>query len=108
MLTIYNANNNANETALANGAAIQCACWSGVSSKELQKLLFIDLLPHDICMKTDDGFETVVPKGSSIPTRKLVEVEIQEKQRTLTVSLYRRKEEEFVVRVMVASSLAFG
>jgi hypothetical protein len=79
-----------------------------VAPKELQKLLFIDLLPHDICMKTDDGFETVIPKGSSIPTRKMVEVEIEEKQRTLMVTLYRRKEDEFVVAVVVASSVASG
>ena len=78
-----------------------------MAPKELQKLLFIDLLPHDICMKTDDGFETVIPKGSSIPTRKMVEVEIEEKQRTLMVTLYRRKD-EFVVAVVVASSVASG
>ena len=79
-----------------------------MAPKELQKLLFIDLLPHDICMKTDDRFETVIPKGSSIPTRKMVEVEIEEKQRTLMVTLYRRKEDEFVVAVVVASSVASG
>ena len=52
--------------------------------------MYIDLLPHDICVKTDSGFEIVVPKGSSIPSRKAIEVELQEEdQKSLTVEIYR-------------------
>ena len=58
--------------------------------KDLQSLMYIDLLPHDICVKTDTGFEIVVPKGSSIPSRKSVEFELQEEgQKSLTVEIYR-------------------
>lgn len=98
MLTIYNPNNNANETVLVNGAAIQCASWMGVSPSELQSLLFIDLLPHDICMQTNSGYEVVIPKGVSIPTRKTIEVELEdENQKYLTISLFRSKEDEYIV-----------
>ena len=98
LLTIYNPNNNANETVLVNGAAIQCACWMGVSPSELQSLLFIDLLPHDICIQTDKGYEVVIPKGVSIPTRKTIEVELEEEnQKDLSLSVFRSKDSEYIV-----------
>ena len=97
LLTIYNPNNNANETVLVNGAAIQCACWMGVKPADLQSLLFIDLLPHDICIQTKKGYEVVIPKGVSIPTRKMIEVELEGNQKDLSLSVFRSKDNEFIV-----------
>ncbi|OAO11865.1 heat shock protein [Blastocystis sp. ATCC 50177/Nand II] len=90
LLTIYNPNNNANESVIVNGAAVQCAAWMGYSMKDLQSLLFIDLLPHDIFIKTETGYEIVIPKGASVPSRRTVEfVLTEENQTSLSVEIFR-------------------
>ena len=99
LLSIYNPKNNANETVLVNGAAIQCASWEGVSLSDLQSLLYIDLLPHDICIEMEDGsFDVVIPQGVTVPAKKTIEVVLEDpEQKSLTLTLYRKKEQDYVV-----------
>lgn len=62
----------------------------GYSMKDLQSLLFIDLLPHDIFIKTETGYEIVIPKGTSVPSRRTVEfVLTEENQTSLSVEIFR-------------------
>ena len=82
-----------------NGAAIQCASWEGVSLSDLQSLLYIDLLPHDICIEMEDGsFDVVIPQGVTVPAKKTIEVVLEDpEQKSLTLTLYRKKEQDYVV-----------
>lgn len=49
-------------------------------------------------MKMGDGYQIIIPKGSSIPSRKTVEVMIEKDQEYLVIEVYRKKEDdEFVV-----------
>lgn len=58
--------------------------------KDLQSLLFIDLLPHDIFIKTETGYEIVIPKGASVPSQRTVEfVLTEENQTSLSVEIFR-------------------
>lgn len=62
----------------------------GYSMKDLQSLLLIDLLPHDIFIKTETGFEIVIPKGASVPSRRTVEVMLtEENQTSISVEIFR-------------------
>ena len=72
----------------------------GVSLSDLQSLLYIDLLPHDICVEVEDGcFEVVIPQGVTVPTKKTIEVVLENaEQKSLTLTLYRKKEQDYVVR----------
>lgn len=70
----------------------------GLSQEEIQSLLLIDLLPHDLFMKVGDEYQIIIPKGSSIPSRKTVEVMIEKDQEYLVVEVYRKKEgDEYIV-----------
>ena len=81
----------------------------GVSSDDLHSLLYIDLLPHDICIESEEGFEVVIPKGSAIPTRKTIEIPLdieegeegdRKRPENLTITLYRKKDDEYMVRIV--------
>lgn len=74
----------------------------GLSKADIQSLLLIDLLPHDLFVKSSDDYEKIIEKGSSIPCRKLIEFEIEENQKNLIVEVYRKKEEDddYVVLVI--------
>ena len=73
-----------------------------VNTYKIQSLLLIDLLPHDLFVKSGDDYEKIIEKGSSIPCRKLIEFEIEENQKNLIVEVYRKKEEDddYVVLVI--------
>ena len=78
----------------------------GLSEKEIQELLLIDLLPHDIFIKNEDGYEVIIPKGCSIPAKKTIEFIIEENQEYLDVEVYRKKENEddfFVSSIFVVN-----
>ena len=80
----------------------------GLSEKEIQELLLIDLLPHDIYIKNEQGYEVIIPKGCSIPARKTVEFENQE---YLNVEVYRKKEDDdsfFVFLLFIHNWLEIG
>lgn len=66
----------------------------GLSQKEIQSLLLIDLLPHALYVERGDGYEVIIPKGCPIPTRKTIEFPIEESQDRLNVKVYRKKEDE--------------
>ena len=74
----------------------------GVSAATLRSLLLIDLLPHDICVKTGSTYLVAIPKGAPIPSRKTVELSLSdEKQKQLKVEIYRRKEaDEYSVELV--------
>ena len=50
----------------------------GVKEDEIRSLLFIDLLPYDLCIETEMGYKVVIPKGATIPCRRSVEVALSE------------------------------
>ena len=61
--------------------------------------MLIDLLPHDIYIKNGEDYEVVIPKNSSIPTRKTVEFVVEDSDEELSVEIFRKKanEDEFMV-----------
>lgn len=64
----------------------------GVKEDEIRSLLFIDLLPYDLCIETEMGYKVVIPKGATIPCRRSVEVALsEENQRELLINVYRKK-----------------
>ena len=60
----------------------------------MQSLLYIDLLPYDLCIETDEGYEVVIPKGVTIPARRSVEVALHDNHKELMVNVFRGKSEE--------------
>ena len=59
---------------------------------EIRSLLFIDLLPYDLCIETEMGYKVVIPKGATIPCRRSVEVALsEENQQELLINVYRKK-----------------
>ena len=59
---------------------------------EIRSLLFIDLLPYDLCIETEMGYKVVIPKGATIPCRRSVEVALsEENQKELLINVYRKK-----------------
>ena len=59
---------------------------------EIRSLLFIDLLPYDLCIETEMGYKMVIPKGATIPCRRSVEVALsEENQQELLINVYRKK-----------------
>ena len=67
----------------------------GVTEDEVRSLLFIDLLPYDLCIETEMGYKVVIPKGSTIPCRRSVEVSLSEdNQKELLINVYRKKSKE--------------
>lgn len=64
----------------------------GVKEDEIRSLLFIDLLPYDLCIETEMGYKVVIPKGATIPCRRSVEVALsEENQQELLINVYRKK-----------------
>lgn len=64
----------------------------GVKEDEIRSLLFIDLLPYDLCIETEMGYKVVIPKGATIPCRRSVEVALsEENQKELLINVYRKK-----------------
>ena len=64
----------------------------GVTEDEIRSLLFIDLLPYDLCIETEMGYKVVIPKGATIPCRRSVEVALnEENQKELLINVYRKK-----------------
>ena len=64
----------------------------GVTEDEIRSLLFIDLLPYDLCIETEAGYKVVIPKGATIPCRRSVEVSLsEENQKELLINVYRKK-----------------
>lgn len=81
----------------------------GLSLPEIQSLLLIDLLPHDIYVKSGDGYEVIIPKGCSIPAKKTIEFEVEEGQEDLMVEVYRKKEgEDYTVSMNRKLSIEIG
>ena len=63
-----------------------------MTEDEIRSLLFIDLLPYDLCIETEMGYKVVIPKGATIPCRRSVEVALnEENQKELLINVYRKK-----------------
>ncbi|KAF8402905.1 hypothetical protein HHK36_010997 [Tetracentron sinense] len=59
------------DEAVAHGAAVHAAIWSGVGNKKVRDLLLQDVTPLSLGLETHGGvMDVLIPRHTSIPTKK--------------------------------------